>query len=138
MRDFLGANGSPLLCVVKFFRPPAARAGVLEPLQKWVCRVLSIMSSLTFFNPGTPPIFFNGSSTPALTGGSRKTPLRIMGANRSLLAKSRIDFHSHRECMEKNHEYANELGKQGGKNPRKIPKFSINHERFSRTIEKKI
>ena len=39
--------------------------------------------------------------------------------------------------MEENHEYANELGKQGGKNPRKIPKFSINHERFSRTIEKK-
>ena len=39
--------------------------------------------------------------------------------------KSRIDFHSHRECMEEDHEYANELGKQGGKNPRKIPKFSI-------------
>ena len=39
--------------------------------------------------------------------------------------------------MEETHEYANELGKQGGKNPRKIPKFSINHERFSRTIEKK-
>ena len=57
MRDFLGANGSPPLCVVALFRPPAARAGVLEPLQKWVCRVLSIMSSLTFFNPGAPPIF---------------------------------------------------------------------------------
>ena len=40
--------------------------------------------------------------------------------------------------MEKTHEYANELGIQGGKNPRKIPKFSINHERFSRTIEKNI
>ena len=39
--------------------------------------------------------------------------------------------------MEETHEYANELGKQGGKNPRKIPKFSINHERSSRTIEKK-
>ena len=39
--------------------------------------------------------------------------------------------------MEETHEYANELGKQGGKNPRKIPKFSINHERFSRNIEKK-
>ena len=37
--------------------------------------------------------------------------------------------------MEEDHEYANKLGKQGGKNPRKI---SINHERFSRTIEKKI
>ena len=40
--------------------------------------------------------------------------------------------------METTYEYANELGKQGGKNPRKIPKFSINHERFSRTIEKNI
>ena len=39
--------------------------------------------------------------------------------------------------MEETHEYANELGKQGGKNPRKIPKFSINYERSSRTIEKK-
>ena len=39
--------------------------------------------------------------------------------------------------MEETHEYANKLGKQGRKNPRKIPKFSINHERFSRTIEKK-
>ena len=26
--------------------------------------------------------------------------------------------------MEETHEYANELGKQGGKNPRKIPKFT--------------
>ena len=40
--------------------------------------------------------------------------------------------------MEKTHEYANELGKQGRKNPRKIPKFSINHEHFSGTIEKNI
>ena len=40
--------------------------------------------------------------------------------------------------MEETHEYANELGKQGGKNLRKIPKFSINHECFSRTIEKNI
>ena len=40
--------------------------------------------------------------------------------------------------MEETHEYANELGKQGGKNPRKITKFSINHERFSRTIEKNL
>ena len=36
--------------------------------------------------------------------------------------------------MEETHEYANKLGKRGRKNP---PKFSINHERFSRTIEKK-
>ena len=28
--------------------------------------------------------------------------------------------------MEETHEYANNLGKQGGKNARKIPKFSIN------------
>ena len=40
--------------------------------------------------------------------------------------------------MEEAHEYANELGKQGGKNPRKIPKFSINQECFNRTIEKNI
>ena len=64
-------------------------------------------------------------------------PLRIMEANHSLPGKSCIGFHSHRECMEEGHEYANELGKQGGKNPRKIPKFSINHERFSHTIGKK-
>ena len=49
--------------------------------------------------------------------------------------KSRIGFHSHRECAEEAHEYANELGKQCGKNPRKIPKFSKNHER---TIENNI
>ena len=89
------------------------------------------------FQPRGSAHFFH-SNTPALSGGSGKTPLRIMEANLSLLAKSRIDFHSHRECMEKTHEYANELGKQGGKNPKKIPKFSINHERFSRTIEKNI
>ena len=70
MRDFLGANGSPPLCVVAFFSPPAARTVVLE---KWVCHVLSNMSSLTFFNPGAPPIFFNGSHMPALTGGSYYT-----------------------------------------------------------------
>ena len=40
--------------------------------------------------------------------------------------------------MEGDYKYANELGKQGGKNPRKIPEFSIYHERSSRTIEKKI
>ena len=38
--------------------------------------------------------------------------------------------------MEEDYEYANKLGKQGGKNPRKIPKFSINHECFSRKISK--
>ena len=30
--------------------------------------------------------------------------------------------------MEEAYECANEFGKQGRKNPRKIPKFSINHE----------
>ena len=39
--------------------------------------------------------------------------------------------------MEKAYEYANKLGKQGGKYPRKIPKFSITHGRFSCTMEKK-
>ena len=40
--------------------------------------------------------------------------------------------------MEEEYEYANEFGKQGRKNPRNIPKYSvyINHERFSRAIEK--
>ena len=33
--------------------------------------------------------------------------------------------------MEEEHEYANELLKQGVKNPRKVPKFTIIHERFS-------
>ena len=85
MCDFPGANGSPPLCVVAFFPPPTARAGVLEPLQKWGWSRFEHTSSLTFFNPGVPPIFFNGSNTPALTGGRRRTPLRIMETNRSLL-----------------------------------------------------
>ena len=110
MHDFLGANHLPPLCVVAIFPPPAACAGVLEPLQKWEYSRFEHTSSLTFFNPGAPPIFFNGSHTPALTGGRRRTSLRIMEANRSLLAKSRINFHSHRECMGETHEYANELG----------------------------
>ena len=37
--------------------------------------------------------------------------------------------------MEEDDEYANKLGKQGWKNPRKIPKFSINHEHISRSTE---
>ena len=32
---------------------------------------------------------------------------------------------------------SNEFGKQGRKKPRNIPKFTINHERFSCAIEKK-
>ena len=78
MRDFPGANGLPPLCVVAFFRPPAARAGVLESLQKWVCRVLS-NEFVDLFQPRGSAHFFNGSNTPALSGGSGKTPLRIMG-----------------------------------------------------------
>ena len=80
----------------------------------------------------------NGSNTPARVAGGGKKATTQNGGEPFAPGKSRIGFYSHRECMEKTHEYANELGKQGGKNPRKIPKFSINHERFSRTIEKNI
>ena len=58
-----------------------------------------------------------------------------METDRSLLGESRTSFLSHRECMEEEYEYANEFGKQGRKNPRNIPKFTINHERFSCAIE---
>ena len=37
--------------------------------------------------------------------------------------KSCIDFHSHRECMEEDYEYANELEKQGGKKPKNNTKI---------------
>ena len=40
--------------------------------------------------------------------------------------------------MEESYEYANELGKHGRKNPRYIPKLTINREPFSRAIEKNI
>ena len=43
---------------------------------------------------------------------AERTQLRIMEAYRSFLGKSRIGFHSHRECIEEDHEYANKLGKQ--------------------------
>ena len=82
--------------------------------------------------------FCNGSNTPARAAGGRKNATTHNRGEPFAPRKSRIGFHSHRECMEETHEYANELGKQGGKNPKKIPKFSINHERFSRTIEKNI
>ena len=36
--------------------------------------------------------------------------------------------------MEECYEYANEFGKQGSKNPRYIPKITINRELFSRAI----
>ena len=94
MRDFPVANGSPPLCVVAFFPPPAVRAGILEPLQKWEWSCFEHTSLLTFFNPGVPPIFFNGSNTPALTGGRRRTPLRIMETNCSLLGSHALIFTS--------------------------------------------
>ena len=45
-----------------------------------------------------------------------------METNRSLPVKTRTGFFSHGECMEEEYEYANELVKQGEKNPRKVPK----------------
>ena len=36
--------------------------------------------------------------------------------------------------MEESYEYANKFGKQGRKNPRYIPKITINRELFSRAI----
>ena len=80
----------------------------------------------------------NGSNTPAHAAGGRKNATTHNGGETFAPGKSCIDFHSHRECMEEDYEYANELEKQGGKNPRKIPKFSIYHKRFSCTIEKNI
>ena len=126
---------SERFAVVAFFPPPAARAGVLEPLQKWVCHILSIMSSLTFFNPGALPIFSNGSHTPVLTGGSRKTPLRRQTV-RSW--RSRASIFTPIENVWRRIINMLMSWEQGGKNPRKIPKFSINHERYSRTIEKNL
>ena len=40
--------------------------------------------------------------------------------------------------MEESYEYANEFRKQGRKNPRCKPNFTINREPFSRAIEKNI
>ena len=39
--------------------------------------------------------------------------------------------------MGESYEYANEFGKQGRKNPRYIPKITINRELFSRAMENK-
>ena len=96
--------------------PPAARAGVLEPLQKeskWEWSRFEHTSSLTFFIPGAPPIFFNGSNTPALR--AKKNATTHNGGEPFAPGKSRIDFHSHRECMEETYEYANELENKVGK-----------------------
>ena len=80
--------------------------------------------------------FCNGSNTPARAAGGGKNATTHNGGELFAPGKSCIGFYSHRECMEETHEYANELGKQGGKNPRKIQKFSIHNECFSRTIKK--
>ena len=42
-------------------------------------------------------------------------PLRIMEVNRLLPGKSCIGFHSHRECMEEDYEYANDWQNNAGK-----------------------
>ena len=76
----------------------------------------------------------NQNLLPAYRSRQRK-PLRIMETDRG---ESRTSFLSHRECMEEEHEYANNFRKQGGKNPRNIPKLTINHEDFRCAIEKKI
>ena len=75
--------------------------------------------------------------TPArAVGGGRTQPRIHNGGEPFAPGKSRISFHYHSECIEETHEYANEPGKQDRKNPTKIPKSSLNHERLSRTIEK--
>ena len=55
----------------------------IRPLQTWEWSRFEHTSSLTFFNPGVPPIFLNGAC--AYRRARRRTPLRIMEANRSLL-----------------------------------------------------
>ena len=59
-----------------------------------------------------------------------------MEMDRSLLGESRTSFLSHRECIEEEYEYANKFRKQGRKNPKNIPKFTINPHRFCYAIEK--
>ena len=79
--------------------------------------------------------FCNGFNTPSRAAGGGKNATTHNGGEPFAPGKSHNGFYSH---MEETHEYAKKLGKQGGKNPKKIPKFSINHERFSRTIEKNL
>ena len=76
----------------------------------------------------TIPIFV----MPARAAGSGKNATTRDRGEPFAPRMSRIGFHSRRECTEEAHEYANELGKEGGKNPRKIPKFSMNHEPYYR------
>ena len=132
MRDFPGANGSPPLCVVAF----SGKRRRIRAIEKMGgTRRLKKVDELVC-SKRDHSHFCNGSNTPARTAGGGKNATTHNGGEPFAPRKSRIGFYSHRECMEEAHEYANKLGKQSGKNPRKIPKFSINYERFSRTIEK--
>ena len=98
--------------------PPPVSASVLEPLKK-MGRAPGLQRS-TKHNAQdvTTPIFCNGSNTPvrAAEGATAHN-----GGKPFTAGKSRIGFHSHRECMEGAHEYANEVGTRG-KNPRKYQK----------------
>ena len=132
MRYFLGANSAPPLCIVAFFPPHMARAGVLEPLKKWVWSRFEHYEFVDLL----PCPFFQWLQYACANWRAQKNATTNNGGESFAPGKLGIGFHSHRECMEEAYEYANKLGKQGGENPRKIPKFFINHECFSRTIKK--
>ena len=66
----------------------------------------------------SPDYFFCASEIGRLRQ-TRKNATTHNGGEPFAPGKSRIGFYSHRECMEEAHEYGNELGKQGGKNPKK-------------------
>ena len=98
---------------------PLVSAGILEPLKKMggtprLKKVKELVCSKRDHSH-----FCNGSNTPARAAGGRKNATTHNGGEPFAPGKSRIGFYSHGECMEETHEYANELGKQGGKNPRK-------------------
>ena len=138
MRDFARSERFASIMRSGVFPLPPVSARVLEPLKKMggAPRLKKVKELIMHKTRHTH--FCNGSNTPARAAGGRKNATTHDGGESFAPRKSRIGFHSHRECMQETHEYANELGKQGGKNSKKIPKFSINHERFSRTIEKNI
>ena len=120
-----------------FLRPPVS-AGVLEPLKKMGgAPGLKKVNELVCLKRDHSH-FCNSSNTPARAAGGGKNATTHNGGEPFAPGKSRIGFYSYTECTEETHEYANKLGKQGRKNPRKIPKFFINHEHFSRTVEIKI
>ena len=104
-------------------RPPVS-AGVLEPLNKLggtprLKKVNELVCSKRDHSH-----ISNGSNTPARAAGGGKNATTHIGGEPFAPGGD--------------HEYANELGKKVGKNPRKTPKFSTNHERFSRTIKKNL